>query len=144
VLDPALFCQVFDAQEMAIDDILRSVEQQRSLEAAPRTVDPIQQTVAITIQGYLNNPDMDRQRGIEAIRFLNRPMLTVQVRELRRAYGEFQNGKDIQKLLGALDQPRERFGEGVGNGVASNSATPSAALSRDDLRLVCFDFICGG
>ena len=144
VVDPALFCQVFDAQEKAIEDILRSVEQQRSLESAPRTVDPIQQTVATTIQGYLNNPDMDRQRGIEAIRFLNRPMLTVQVRELRRAYAEFQNGKDIRKLLGALHQLRDRFGEGVGNGVASNSTTPSAALSRDDLRLVCFDFICGG
>ena len=40
---------VFALQERVIEDILRSVEEQRALEVAPRSVDPIQQTLATVI-----------------------------------------------------------------------------------------------
>jgi hypothetical protein len=90
VVDPEMLRSVFDLQEKVIEEILRSAQEQKALEAAPRSVDPIQQTVAMAIQGYLDHPNVDRARGVEAIRFLNRPMLKVQVGEFRRAYREFR------------------------------------------------------
>ena len=79
VVDPEVFDSVFDLQEKVIEDILRSFQEQQALEVAPRSVDPIQQTVATALQGYLNHPDVDRRQAIGALRFLNQPMLKVQV-----------------------------------------------------------------
>jgi hypothetical protein len=60
VVDPDLFRSVFDLQEKVIANILSSVEEQKAREAAPRSIDPIQQTVATMVQGFLSHPDVDR------------------------------------------------------------------------------------
>lgn len=52
VIDPLLWSRVFELQERVIEDILRSVREQASLEVAPRSIDPVQQTVAAAIQQY--------------------------------------------------------------------------------------------
>ena len=138
-----MFGSVFDLQEKVIADIVRSVQEQRALEAAPRSVDPIQQTVATVIQGYLNHPDVDRREAIEAIRFLNQPMLKVQVDTLRKACKDFQGKRDVQAILAAVKGLRERFGERQVTAHPAGS-TPASPLSREDLKLICFDFISGG
>ena len=109
IVDPEMFRSVFNLQEKVVQDILRSVEEQRALEVAARSVDPIQQTIATVIQSYLNHPDIDRLQAIEAIKFLNQPMLAVQVRRLRRVYREFQVKGDIKGLLGVIDELRKRY-----------------------------------
>jgi len=142
VVDPAMFGSVFDLQEKVIDDILRSVREQKALEAAPRVVDPIQQTLATAIQSYLNHPDIDRQQAIAAIRFLNQPMLAVQVKELRRMLKEFQTSSNVAELLkgvGALCETYRSEGDGKGQGGAE-----VVGFKRDDMRLVCFEFVRGG
>jgi hypothetical protein len=143
VVDPAAFDSVFDVQERVIDDILRTVQEQRALEAAPRSVDPIQQTVTTVLQGYLNHPDVDRRQAIETIRFLNQPMLKVQVDALRKGYKGFQSKREIKVLLMIVDELRGQFGEqrATSRGESSSSITP---LTREDLKLICFDFISGG
>jgi DNA-binding transcriptional regulator YhcF (GntR family) len=135
-----MFGSVFDLQEKAIEDILSSYQAQRALEAAPRSIDPIQQTVVTILQGYLNHPDVKRQEAIESIRFLNQPMLKVQIDTLRRAYKEFQKKGDIRALLTAIEGLRERFAaeEVITRDTASN---PKPELNRDNLRLICFDFL---
>jgi len=124
-----------------VESILSSFQEQKALDAAPRTVDPLQQTVATAVQGYLNHPDVDRRRGIELIRFLNQPMRKVQVDDLRRAYSDFQRNGDIGALIEALEEMQARFG---GDGPSSRTSETAAPLSRDDLRLICFDFLSGG
>ncbi|MFQ5882320.1 MAG: C-terminal helicase domain-containing protein, partial [Candidatus Methylomirabilales bacterium] len=141
VVDPEMFRAVFDLQERVVEDILRSVEQQRALEAAPRSVDPIQQTVATLIQSYLNHPDIDRRQAIEAIKFLNQPMLAVQVRRLRQAYREFRMARQIEVVLATVGELEKEFGGETRNGETPGRASPP--LSRDDLRLICFDFLSG-
>lgn len=143
VVDPEMFRSVFDLQEKVIEDILRSVQEQKALEAAPRSVDPVQQTVATALQGYLNHPDVDRARAIEAIRFLNKPMLKVQVSELRRAYKEFQGKGDIQALLVAVQRVGEGYGEQQKTG-HTFASTSVCEMRREDLRLICFDLVTGG
>ena len=139
VADPAMFGSVFSLQEKVIDDILRSVREQKALEAAPRTVDPVQQTLATAIQSYLNHPDIDRQQAIAAIRFLNQPMLAVQVKELRRMLKEFQASSNVAELLKAVDGLRETYRSGSdGRG---QGGTGTEGIKREDMRLVCFEFV---
>ena len=128
---------------MLIEDILRSFEEQKALEVAPRSVDPIQQTLATAIHGYLNHPDIERRRAIECIRFLNQPMLVVQVRELRKAYNNFQRKADIKSLLTAIEGLRAKLGDQpvTTDGEASGAM---GHLGRSDLRLICFDLVTGG
>ncbi len=122
---------------------MQSVQEQRALEVAPRSVDPIPQTVATALQGYLNHPDVERKRAVEAIRFLNQPMLAVQVRDLRQAYKDFQRKGDVKTLLETVEGLREKFGgeEAVGQRKDTVTARP---LGREDLRLICFDLVTGG
>ncbi len=143
VVDPDLLGSVFDLPEKVIEDILQSVQEQRALESAPRSVDPIQQTVATALQGYLNHPDVERKRAVEAIRFLNQPMLAVQVRDLRQAYKDFQRKGDVKVLLEMVEGLREGFGEQRA-AVQRKEVAPVKSLNREDLRLICFDLVTGG
>lgn len=137
VVDPDVFGSVFEIQDKVIDDIIGSVERQRALESAPRSVDPVQQTVATIVQGYLSHPDVERQRAIEVIRALNQPMLAVQVRELRKAYNSFQRSSDIGRLLNGLELSLKDVAERNGD----ENSKPSMSLNREDLRLICFEII---
>jgi len=141
VVDPEIFRTVFDLQERVIADILQSEEEKRALEVAPRSVDPIQQTVATALQSYLNHPDVNRREAIEIIRFLNQPMLAVQVRRLRQIHREFQTKSDVKLLLTALEEMHKTIG---GEQVLRESAEKSKQLRREDLRLICFDLLTSG
>ena len=49
-------CDVFAVQDKVIDDILGSVQERQAVEAAPKMLDPLQQTVITLLRGYLNSP----------------------------------------------------------------------------------------
>jgi Helicase conserved C-terminal domain len=141
VVDPDIFRTVFDLQERVIADILESEEERRALEVAPRSVDPIQQTVATALQSYLNHPEVNRREAIEVIRFLNQPMLAVQVRRLRQIHREFQSNSDVKFLLTALEEMRKAVG---GEQLIREPTGKSRQLGREDLRLICFDMLTSG
>ena len=140
VVDPEVFDSIFDHQEIVIDHILKSFQQQKALEATPRTVEPIQQTVATLLQSYMNHPDVERRRVIDTMRFLGQPMLTVQVKELRKVYRQFQTSEDIKELLESIENLRTEFGA---EPEAEESRGPSISIKRENLRLICFDVITG-
>lgn len=128
---------VFAIQEKVIDDILRTYQEQQALEEAPKTLDPLQQTVATTIQGYMNRPEVKRQDALAAIRFLSKPAQSVVVKELRGAYRGFQRNGDVAALLRVVLQFAEKYDAGM---QVSNKVVRS--LRREDLRLICFDHVC--
>lgn len=143
VVDPVLWGRIFDLQEEVITDVLRSVREQVSLEEAPRVIDPLQQTVATTLQTALSRPGISRQRVVQAIRFLTRPMVGIEVKELRAAFRAWQRHRDHSRLLDAVRAVEERRG-------AENPPPPAqesggkARLEREQLRLICFDLVTGG
>jgi SNF2 family DNA or RNA helicase len=143
IVDPDILRSVFDLQEEVIGDILRSFKERQALEAAPRSVDPLQQTVATDIQGYINHPEVKRARIITAIRFLNEPMMSVQVSQLRKLYREFQKTASITSILASIDSMQSESGGGSRETEATGSGSP-VQLEREDLRLICFDVISGG
>ena len=128
-------------QEQVIADILKSVAEQKALEVAPRTIDPVQQTVATAIQGYLNHPQLDRKEAIDLIRFLNQPMLSVQMPPIARGAQKLQGsgagGRSYRGSPQAATDRLEPQAEGYGGRQARG-------LERKDLRLICFEFLSGG
>lgn len=141
IVEPEIFSSVFDLQEKVIANIFSSVEEQKAREAAPRSIDPIQQTVATAIQGYLSHPEVDRARAVETIRFVSQPMRKTQVTRLRQAYKEFQRTGGIKALLDAVEDVRTKFGEAPARTPGEPKSAPS--VSREDLRLICFDVLSG-
>jgi superfamily II DNA or RNA helicase len=127
---------VFAVQEKVIEDILRSYQEQKAIEQAPRSLDPLQQTVATTIQGHMNRPEVKRQEALAAIRFLSRPLQSVVVKELRGAYRTFQAHGDICGLLDGIAALAERYGSADEAGERVRGS-----LRREDLRLICFDHL---
>ena len=127
---------VFAAQEKVIADILGSVQEQQALEAAPKILDPLQQTVITLLRGYLNSPAVKRSDVREAMQRLRQPMTHTSVRGLRAAYERFLQDQSIHTLVASIcemanpDTDTEKGTEGR-----------LAVLSREDLHLVCFDFV---
>ena len=66
----------------------------------------VQQTVATAIQGYLNHPDVNRAEAIELIKFLNQPMLAVQIKALRGALRAFKAVGQAKQLIEEVRQLR--------------------------------------
>ena len=129
-------CDVFAIQDRVINDILGSVREQQAVEAAPRILDPLQQTVITLLRGYLNSPSVKRDEVREAMQRLRAPMTHTAVRDLRQAYEQFQRDQNIEPVIShvrSMDAVEPELGP----------TTPDAQppLSREDLHLVCFDYI---
>lgn len=141
VVEPDAIRNVFAIQEEVIADILKSVAEQKALEVAPRSIDSVQQTVATAIQGYLNHPEVDRKEAIDLIRFLNQPMLTVQIKSLRAALKDFKAVGQVRQLMDAVRKLRAMLAE---PDAPTYGQPDRLQLKREDLKLICFDFLSGG
>ena len=129
-------CDVFAVQEKVIDDILGSVQERQAVEAAPKMLDPLQQTVITLLRGFLNSPMIERSNVRDAMRRLGAPMTHTAIRDLRRTYERFQRDQDVEPVISyvrSLDITAPLAGVG--------SSRPKRPLTRDDLHLVCFDFV---
>src|SRR5260370_19942712 len=58
---------IFALQEKVIASIVQSSQEQVAVEEAPKLLDPVQQTIATTLRGYINNPAVSRKEEIAAI-----------------------------------------------------------------------------
>jgi len=68
--------------------------------------------------------------------------MTVQVKELRSAYQQFQEDGSIGTLLGGITALREKYAAQAAS-QERPSTGPSARIERGDLRLICFDVLSG-
>jgi len=128
----------FEIQERLIEHVLESQRAQAALEKAPAKPDPLQTTVATVLRDQMNRPDLDRGDVIAALKFLSVPMTGVQVRELREAHRQYQESGQTAELLAAVLDLRETYGQ---NG-KERPASGTEPIKREDLRLICFDYIC--
>lgn len=126
---------VFSIQEKVIEHILAQAQEQRATVEAPRALDPIQQTVTTALRAYLNHSGIDRQEVRRLMQVLASPMPGVHVRTLRRAYRDFGRSQDVGQLIDVVrDLPHAEVSPEGENGKGHT-------LRREDLHLVCFDFI---
>ena len=128
-------CDLFAVQEKVIEDILQSVQEQQAVAAAPKILDPIQQNVITLLRSYLNSPAISRQEVRSAMQRLSQPMTHVAVKELREAYIAFSQHEDVHQLVNAVNA------SATGEIERERNTGKSAPLRREDLHLVCFDYV---
>jgi superfamily II DNA or RNA helicase len=127
---------IFALQEKVIASILQSSEEQVAVEEAPKLLDPIQQTIATTLRGYINSPAVSRKDVIAAIQQLNQPLPGVYVKELRRADESFSANGRFDELLATVQRISQEQ-----EPPASAESESKAPVHREDLKLVCFDYV---
>ena len=130
---------IFALQEKVIASIVQSSEVQVAVEEAPKLLDPIQQTIATTLRGYINSPAISRKEVIAAIQRLNEPQPGVYIRALRKAYEAFTVNSQIDELFTAVKSiSSSTVTPDDGSTPSSESKSP---VKREDLKLICFDYI---
>src|SRR5690606_7371730 len=127
---------IFEVQEAIIQDIVRSSHEQQAIEAAPKQIDPIQQTIITVLRSHLGNPDTNRQDMLELIRLLSQPLPNVHVKALRQSYEAFQAQRSIDTLTAKVRDIQQS-----GSAAEEKQATSIAAIDREKLHLVCFDYV---
>ena len=131
--------QRFDYHDQVLEDVIESVKRLIGIEAAPGTIDPIQNTVRTELQQFLNHPKIQRPRLINALKFLEQPMLETQKKRLRKAFEAYGLDEDIIALVQSIEDQMSEFGfkkEGT-----KKPAQELTEISKENLRLICFDFI---
>src|SRR5690606_19378014 len=133
---PTEHIDIFEVQEAVIQDIVRSSQEQQAIEAAPKQIDPIQQTVITTLRGHLSAPGVDRAEMLELIRTLGQPLPNVHVRALRKAYEAYQAQRSMDELMIAARELRQSAG-------ITSDKEPGAerVIDRQSLHLVCFEYV---
>jgi hypothetical protein len=116
---------------------VQSSIEQVAIEEAPRLLDPIQQTIATILSGYINSPAISRKEIIAAIQQLNAPQPGVYIKTLRKAYDTYLTNAHLTELLAAVQS------------IARDNDTPpgvtttesKSIVRREDLKLICFDYV---
>lgn len=126
---------VFAIQEKVKESILESIQTQVAMEAAPKIIDPIQQTVSAVLRGYLNNPKLQRNLLRQALKVLGQPMIDASIRKLKSAYEIYQSDGDESTLLNAILV----FGNATEGEPVSTQLVKQ--INTDDLHLICWEFI---
>ncbi len=139
---------IFALQEKVIASIVQSSEAQLAIEEAPKLLDPIQQTLATLLRSYINKPTLNPKDIIAALQRLAEPLPGVYVKALRKAYETFTIDGKISELLAAV----KNLNAGIGSASQDNGKAPEDVqtsdslkskilVKREDLRLICFDYV---
>ena len=126
---------IFGLQEQVIESIIRSSAQQIAIDEAPKLLDPIQQTLAILLQNNMQHPGVTRQDMVSAIRLLQAPLPRVYIKALRKAYDTFRGNGHLSELVSAV------VSTGGGDKAQEQEKSHQELLKREDLKLICFEYI---
>jgi superfamily II DNA or RNA helicase/HKD family nuclease len=126
---------IFTIQEKVKESILDSIQTQVAMEAAPKIIDPIQQTISAVLRGYLNTPKLQRSQVRQALKILGQPMIDAAIRKVKSAFETYQANSDESALLNAVLV--------IGNvDEAVNVPAQSVRqINADDLHLICWEYI---
>ncbi|HLX40177.1 MAG TPA: C-terminal helicase domain-containing protein, partial [Ktedonobacteraceae bacterium] len=127
---------IFSLQEQVIASIVQSSVEQVAIEEAPKLLDPIQQTIATILRGYINSPAVNRKEIILALQQLNQPQPGVYIKALRKAYDAFIATNHVNELLASVQHIAQVEKPSIN--AAHQETSP---LAREDLKLICFDYI---
>jgi hypothetical protein len=128
---------VFILQDKVIDHILAADREAEAKSAAPIAVDPIQQTVSEEIKNAIRRRSVDRDKAKTCITFLGQPMGRALHAKLKTAHEGWKTAKDDGALVEEVVTLSEQFGKQR----ADNGAI--RLLSRENLELICFEYVTG-
>jgi hypothetical protein len=99
--------------------------------------------VLVALQQALHGPGVERRRLTALLGRLSQPLLTAPVKELKRALARYQRDGDTLAFVETCDQVAADFAQAPAAAADRGPGTPHAVLGREDLRLVCFEFLSG-
>ncbi len=127
---------IYDLQEKVIADIMGDIEQQVAASVVSSPVAVEQNIARQVLQQHLSNPDFDRTQIRELRAFLKQPLVGASVATLRKALKEYSVSSDPQPLVQVVNDVFELQGR------ADRLDTKRIPkISRDDLHLVCYEYI---
>ncbi len=130
---------VSEIQEKIIASILGTVEQQEVATVVNKPVAEEQNVVSQVLQGQLNNPSFDRIELRELRKFLKQPLVGAAVQQLRKALQTYSSSNDALILIEAVRELCQSQGERSSN--ESVEKKPGYRISRDNLKLVCYEYV---
>jgi hypothetical protein len=141
VVDPALKADIHRIMETVENQILAATHEQESIQAAPRELSGDQSAVLVALQQALNRPGVERQRVLALLAALSRPLLSAPVKELKRARLLYQKDGDTAAFVGACEAVAAKYAQQPTAEAALPSAEARRPRRREDLRLICFEFL---
>ncbi|MEO8972941.1 MAG: helicase, partial [Ktedonobacteraceae bacterium] len=127
---------IFSLQEQVIASIVQSSIEQVAIEEAPKLLDPIQQTIATILRSYINSTVINRKEITLALQQLNQPQPGVYIKALRKAYEAFIATNHVNELLASVQHIAQIEKPSINTAIQER-----ISLSREDLKLICFDYI---
>ncbi|MEO8493531.1 MAG: helicase-related protein [Planctomycetota bacterium] len=130
---------VFQMQEKVIGGILADEQQAVARSIAPTAVDPIQQIISESIKDSIRRRSVgvDRDDAKTCITFLGQPMGRGLHTKLKAAYGEWNQTMSDADLVAEVFSLASQFGK-------EHTRTPAIKqLTREELELICFEFVSG-
>jgi hypothetical protein len=140
VVDPALKADIHRIMETVENQILEASREQESIQAAPRELSGDQSAVLVSLQQALNRPGVERQRVLALLTALSRPLLSAPVKELKKARLRYQKDGDTAAFVGACEAVATQYAQEP----VAQAPQPAEARRpgrREDLRLICFEFL---
>ena len=130
---------VFQMQEKVIESILSDEQQAIARSVAPTAVDPIQQTVTETIKDAIRrrSAGVDREDAKTCITFLGQPMGRGLHAKLKTAYADWNVEKKDADLVEKVMSLADQFGK------ERSKTSYMTQLSREELELICFEYVSG-
>jgi len=125
---------LFNLQERVIDDILKAEETTTTRAVVAVASDPIQHMLAESVKAAIRRAGGTRERFKAALPFLMQPVGKAVVAKLRTLHADWGNHRDDQRAIEELERLIADYGKEA-------KVAPHAALGRDGLRLVCFEFV---
>jgi hypothetical protein len=129
---------IYDIQEKVIDHIMAGLAQQQMVAVVDKPVAETQNVVRQILSQHASSPGVDRNELLELRKFLKQPLVGAAVKTLREAVKAYSSGADIGPLLDTLRTLRTQQGlipESPGQ-------APRHVVQREDLHLVCFEYVC--
>jgi hypothetical protein len=128
---------VFALQDKVIEHILSADREAEAKAAAPIAVDPIQQTVSEEIKDAIRRRTVDRDMAKACISFLGQPMGRALHVRLKIADDAWKATKDDSALVNEVSGLADQFGK------QKPDDGNVKRLSREDLELICFEYVSG-
>jgi SNF2 family DNA or RNA helicase len=130
---------VFAVQEKIIESIMSDVEQQEAVAIVSKPVAEEQTLVSQVLQGYLNNPEYNRQELRELRKFLKQPLVGASVQQLKKALKSFSAINQVSVLIEVVQELYKNQVEFTPNGSSDKKSVNR--IKREDLHLICYEYI---
>ena len=141
IVDPALKADIHAIMERVEEQIIGAAKHQASVSAAPKELSSDQSTVVVALQQAMNAPGVERKHVMRVLGMRTRPLHHAPVKELKKALAQYQKDGDTVAFIAACEEIGVRYSEQPASHGDDNGSDRQKSISRDDLHLICFDFL---